>query len=166
LLTTISGVQGSLGVAELLLADPLSGGSHIALALFGSFVARPEGLGLLPTFSLIAALNAAVGAFKAAVVLSARKKSLMLSSSLVANYLKFATLAHPVLYSLAFFYSWRLLAGLRDTFVPEVPATTAVDAQPLVVQPQQSPETVFFAGEGRRAVELTNCSCCVTNYTQ
>jgi hypothetical protein len=151
-LTTISGIQGSLGAAELLLADPWTGGSHIGLALFGNFVARPEGLGLLPTFSLVAGLNAAVGALKAFVVFGARKKSLVISGTIITNYLKFAIFAHPALYGLACLYSWRLLNGLRDTFVPTESIGNGFDAmRPVASAPVVAQPFLPFTGQGRLA---------------
>jgi hypothetical protein len=145
-LTTVSGIQGSLAFTELVLADPWSGASHLALASFGIFVARPEGLGLLPTFSLVAALNSAVGILKASLLLSKKSISVGFAHGLIPNYLNFITLAHPCLYGLACFFSWRLLAGLRDAFVPS--GDLPLDAPAAV---HASPAFTPFAGQGRLA---------------
>ena len=135
-------------MAELLLADPWDGASHVALAFFGNFVARPEGLGLLPTFSLIVAMNGFIAGLKALVVLHKKHSALVISGSLISNYLKLALIAHPILYSLGFMYSWRLLNGLRDTFIPAGPPGPAEDSDSA--DPPGQP-FLPFTGQGRVA---------------
>ena len=153
---SLSGIQGSLAAAEIFLADPVTGMAHAVMSGLGFYVVSAEGLSLLPTYSAICGVNAVIGGIKLLVPQTILGVVFALKFPLIATYLKICRIGHPVLYAASCYYSWSLLVGIRDTFVPSVgnqrEPVNQTEQAVTSDQVPSTPPTPFqpFRGEGRR----------------
>jgi hypothetical protein len=113
---TLSGLNLSFSFVDIFLGDPVSGLCHLILSGFGFYIVKPDGLGLLPTFTLVTFVNALMESGKLFEVFLSSSSSSS-SSDLLTGYLNMANAGHPVIYALSCYYSWTLVESLRDSLL-------------------------------------------------
>ena len=141
-LMTVNSLQLSFGLIEFLTGDIVNGFTHMIMAGVGFYVVKLDGIVLLPSYSVATSIFAGVSALNAIEMLLF-KGTVSGDLPLTDNLLKFATIAHPVLYAASAFIAWNLIDQLRNGLLTNQGAAPAAQPQvvlePLVPAQQRGP---------------------------
>ena len=150
-LVTVNAMQLSFGLIEFLSGDIVNGFTHILMAGVGFYVVKVEGIVLLPSFSVASTVFASVSLLNL-LEMVLYKGTLSGSLPMTVNFLKLATIAHPVLYAASAYFAWNLIEQLRRGLLgpsenPQATQTAAnVMLEPTVPVASREP----FVGRGFR----------------
>ena len=111
-LTTTNSLQLSFGLIEFLTGDVVNGFTHMLMAGVGFYVVNVDGIVLLPTYSVASTVFASVSTLNL-VEMILYKGPIERNLALTANFLKLATICHPLLYIASAYLAWTLIEQLR-----------------------------------------------------
>ena len=149
-MTSINSLQLSFGMIEFLTGDIVNGFIHMLMAGVGFYVVKVDGIVLLPSYSVSSTVFASVSLLNL-IEMILYKGNISGGLALTANFLKLATICHPIFYAASAYLAWNLIDQLRAGLLPA--AQPAPDSQGdlntrVMFEPSQIVQRQPFVGRG------------------